>query len=92
MTVGKRIFNDEVDDNNEGKDDDEDSDRGESWMNEKRKKDNEIAMLKRKIKTLEIFNDEVDENDDGKDNDEDSDCVAHHGYMRRGRKTMRLPH
>jgi len=30
-----------------------DSDRGASWMNEKRKKDDEIAMSKRKIKALE---------------------------------------
>ena len=57
MTVGKRIFNDEVDDNNEGKDDDEDSDRGESWMNEKRKKGNEIVMLKRKFKTESTLKD-----------------------------------
>jgi hypothetical protein len=35
-------------------------------MNKKRKKNNEITMLKRKIRTLEIFIDEVDDNDEGK--------------------------
>jgi len=53
-------------------------------MNEKRKKDNEIAMLKRKIRTLEIFIDEVDGNDEGKDDDEDSDCGA--SWMNEKRK------
>ena len=47
------IFNDEDNDNNEGKDDYEDSDHGASWMNERRKKDNEIIMLKRKINAIE---------------------------------------
>ena len=65
-TLRKRIFNNEVDYNDEGKDDDEDSDHGASWMNKKRKKNNEITMLKRKIRTLEIFIDEVDDNDEGK--------------------------
>ena len=50
--VQKRIFDNEVNDNDEEKDNKEDSDRGRSWMIEKRKKDNEIAVLKRKIKTL----------------------------------------
>jgi len=54
-TIRKRTFNDEIKDNDEGKDDDEDSDWGASWINEKRKKDNEIPMLKRKIKTLETM-------------------------------------
>ncbi len=40
-------------DNDDDKESDEDSDRGRSWMDEKRKKDNEITMLKKKIKTLE---------------------------------------
>ena len=51
--IWKNIFNDEIEDNYDGKDGDEGSDRGASWINEKRKKDYEIAMLKRKIKTLE---------------------------------------
>ena len=53
--VRKRIFHDEVNDNDEEKDNNKDSDRYGSWMIEKRKKDNEIAVLKRKIKikTLE---------------------------------------
>jgi len=49
----KSIFNDEDDDNNEGKDDYEDSDHGASRINEMRKKEEEIAKLKRTIKTLE---------------------------------------
>ena len=49
----KSIFNDEDDDDDEEKDDYDDGDRGTSWMNERRKKDNEIAMLKRKINELE---------------------------------------
>ena len=49
----KSIFNNEDDDNNEGKDDYKDSDHGASWMNERRKKDNEITMLKWKINALE---------------------------------------
>jgi hypothetical protein len=48
----KRIFNDEVNDNDEEKDNEEDSDHGRSWMIEKRRKDNEIAVLKREIKTF----------------------------------------
>jgi hypothetical protein len=52
--VRKRIFDNEVNDNDEEKDNDEDSDCGGSWMIEKRKKDNEIAALKRKTKTLEM--------------------------------------
>jgi len=40
-------------DNNEGKDDYEDSGHSASWMNERRKKDNDITMLKRKINALE---------------------------------------
>jgi hypothetical protein len=52
-TLRKSIFNDEDDDNDEGKDDYEDSDHGASWMNERRKKGNEITMLKRKINALE---------------------------------------
>jgi hypothetical protein len=52
-TLRKSIFNNEDDDNDEGKDDYEDGDRGASWMNESRKKDDEIAMLKRKINALE---------------------------------------
>ncbi len=52
--VRKRIFEDEVNDNDEEKDNEEDSNRGGSQMIEKRRKDNEIAMLKRKIKTLEM--------------------------------------
>ncbi len=52
--VRKRIFDDEVNDNDEEKYNKEDSDRGGSWMNEKRRKDNKIAALKRKIKTLEM--------------------------------------
>ncbi len=55
MKVQKRIFEDEVNDNDEEKDNEEDSDCGGSWMIEKRKKDNEIAALKRKIKTLEMM-------------------------------------
>jgi hypothetical protein len=51
--VQKRIFDNEVNDNDEEKDNNEDSDCGGSWLIEKRKKDNEIAMLKWKIKTLE---------------------------------------
>jgi hypothetical protein len=46
-------LDDEVDDSNEDKDNNEDSDHGASWMNEKRKKDNEITILKSKFKTLE---------------------------------------
>ena len=52
-TLRKSIFNNEDYDNDEGKDDYEDCDHGASWMNERRKKDNEIAMLKRKINALE---------------------------------------
>jgi len=52
-TLRKSIFNDEDDDNDEGKYDYEDSDHGASWMNERRKKDNEITMLKWKINALE---------------------------------------
>jgi len=48
-TLRKSIFNNEDDDNDEGKDDYEDSDHGASWMNERRKKVNEITMLKWKI-------------------------------------------
>jgi hypothetical protein len=53
--VRKRIFDDEVNAKDEEKDNEEDSDRGGSWMNEKRRKDNEIATLKRKIKTFEMM-------------------------------------
>ena len=53
--VRKRIFDDEVNAKDEEKDNEEDSDRGGSWMNEKRRKDNKIAVLKRKIKTLEMM-------------------------------------
>ncbi len=50
----KSIFNDEDDDDDEeDKDDYDDGDCGTSWMNESRKKDYEIAMLKRKINALE---------------------------------------
>jgi len=49
----KSIFNDKDDDNNEGKEDFEDSDHGASWMNERRKKDNETIMLKQKINAIE---------------------------------------
>jgi len=52
-TLQKSIFNNEDDDNDEGDDDYEDSDHGASWMNEMRKKDNKITMLKRKINALE---------------------------------------
>ena len=48
MKVRKRIFDNEVNDNDEEKDDDEDSDSCGSWMNEMRKKDNQIAALKRR--------------------------------------------
>ena len=52
-TLQKSIFNNEVDDNDEGRDDYEDGNCGASWMNERRKKDDEIAMLKKKINSLE---------------------------------------
>ena len=56
MTPRKSIFNDEVNDdedndNDEGKDDGYHG--GTSWMNERRKQDDEIAMLKRMINALE---------------------------------------
>ena len=55
-TPRKSIFNDEVNDdedndNDEGKDDGYHG--GTSWMNERRKQDDEIAMLKRMINALE---------------------------------------
>ena len=46
--VQKRIFDNEVNDNDEEKYNEEDSNRGGSWMNEMRKKDNQIAALKRR--------------------------------------------
>jgi len=52
-TLRKSILNNEDNDNDEGKDNYEDGDRGASWMIERRKKDDEIAMLKRKINALE---------------------------------------
>ena len=52
--VRKWIFDNEVNDKDEEKYNEEDSDRGGSWMNEKRRKDNKKAALKRKIKTLEM--------------------------------------
>ena len=48
----KSIF-DDTRENDDYKESDKDSDRGRSWMDEKRKKDDEITVLKKKIKTLE---------------------------------------
>ena len=42
----KRIF-DDTRENDDYKESDEDSDRGGSWMDEKRKKDDEITALKK---------------------------------------------
>ena len=43
----------QMNDYDDDEDDYDDGDHGTSWMNERRKKVNEIAMLKRKINALE---------------------------------------
>ena len=43
--VRKRIFDNEVNDNDEEKDNEEDINCGRSWMIEKRKKDNETLLM-----------------------------------------------